>query len=285
MVFNGSFQKRILECHQRDRRNPARMIWKEKDERTFRLRRICCSWKGLARRWFCSRSRSRGTKRFNSFNRLPNSSTFYLALLHLPRLTLETFRKVRAWQYVPATKWNWLLKEIFREEGEEWRIDRTLKKLLGERQAAVTTVSSARPKTCPKTIKRDDSTAIGKKSMIFPKKIRSPSNGRISSSPIRMFNTPNSNARFSQFKGFQRGIVGAEHLSDRERTIVWLCRWSPLPFVAQSNCKDEEFVSGSVTPLSSDCLELSARFVAQIICRTKKKCFSSSEKKALKSPK
>ena len=37
MVFNGSFQKRILECHHGNRRSPARMIWKEKDERTFRF--------------------------------------------------------------------------------------------------------------------------------------------------------------------------------------------------------------------------------------------------------
>ena len=55
---------------------------------------------------------------------------------------------------------------------------------------------------------------------------------------------------------------------------------SALPFAGQTTCKVEFFVSGSVTPSSSDCLELSARFFVQRICRTKKKCFRSSEKRA-----
>jgi hypothetical protein len=59
-------------------------------------------------------------------------------------------------------------------EVEKLRIDQTLRRLLVERQATMFTVSSTRPKTCPKTIKRDDSTAIGKETLIFPKKIRSP---------------------------------------------------------------------------------------------------------------
>ena len=222
------------------------------------------------------------------------NSLFFIFLA----LLLETFRKAWKSPNVSPVKWNWLLKEMpCREEGEEWRDswerDRQQWSLFhrpDQRRVARRSNETIRDRSVRKPqsfLRRSDHYRTGESRLdpfewSMPRaEILDSHNSNVLSEGDELLSVEEWSLRsrsdsdqalsVSPGDSLDRENVGPKQLPDRERTIVWRCHWSQLAFVAQTNCKDEEFV---LSPYQT-----SEIVIEQIICRTKKKCFSSSEKK------